>query len=179
MPTTTVLGTSAYMAPEAFRGDVSVKLDTFSFGVVSLPCLANILVYLVYNCFGLFLCTCFWRRLVLHYSHYCPLISACDVIMQDKINWHHVHSKWKLWKNFKLCIPWWDSRPLGCELFLDCYNQMLAATHSSEMPVTIVIRHGVMCQGLNLSVLITFWLLWCSSNWSMKAVCSFHPMTWY
>ncbi|PSN36241.1 putative serine/threonine-protein kinase PBL21, partial [Blattella germanica] len=33
--TTTVLGTSAYMAPEAFRGDVSVKLDTFSFGVVS------------------------------------------------------------------------------------------------------------------------------------------------
>lgn len=59
MPTTTVLGTSAYMAPEAFRGDVSVKLDTFSFGVVSLPCLANILVYLVYNCFGLFLCTCF------------------------------------------------------------------------------------------------------------------------
>jgi interleukin-1 receptor-associated kinase 4 len=34
-PTTTVLGTSAYMAPEAFRGDVSVKVDTFSFGVVS------------------------------------------------------------------------------------------------------------------------------------------------
>jgi serine/threonine protein kinase len=41
MPTTTVLGTSAYMAPEAFRGDVSVKLDTFSFGVVSLQCLEN------------------------------------------------------------------------------------------------------------------------------------------
>jgi serine/threonine protein kinase len=35
LPTTTVVGTSAYMAPEAFRGDVSVKLDTFSFGVVS------------------------------------------------------------------------------------------------------------------------------------------------
>jgi interleukin-1 receptor-associated kinase 4 len=35
MLTTTVLGTSAYMAPEAFRGDVSIKLDTFSFGVVS------------------------------------------------------------------------------------------------------------------------------------------------
>ncbi|XP_021924264.1 probable LRR receptor-like serine/threonine-protein kinase At1g51810 isoform X3 [Zootermopsis nevadensis] len=34
VPTTTVLGTSAYMAPEAFRGDVSVKLDTFSFGVL-------------------------------------------------------------------------------------------------------------------------------------------------
>lgn len=32
--TSNVLGTSAYMAPEAFRGDVSVKLDTFSFGVV-------------------------------------------------------------------------------------------------------------------------------------------------
>lgn len=27
-------GTSAYMAPEAHRGDVSVKLDVFSFGVV-------------------------------------------------------------------------------------------------------------------------------------------------
>ena len=33
--TSTVLGTSAYMPPEAFRGDVSVKLDTFSFGIVS------------------------------------------------------------------------------------------------------------------------------------------------
>jgi serine/threonine protein kinase len=41
MPTTTVLGTSAYMAPEAFRGDVSVKLDTFSFGVVSQPLFKN------------------------------------------------------------------------------------------------------------------------------------------
>lgn len=34
--TTTVLGTSAYMAPEAFRGDVSVKMDVFSFGVVGI-----------------------------------------------------------------------------------------------------------------------------------------------
>ncbi|KAL1123912.1 hypothetical protein AAG570_001682, partial [Ranatra chinensis] len=33
--TTTVVGTSAYMAPEAFRGDVSAKMDVFSFGVVS------------------------------------------------------------------------------------------------------------------------------------------------
>ena len=33
--TTTVFGTSAYMAPEAFRGDVSVKMDIFSYGVVS------------------------------------------------------------------------------------------------------------------------------------------------
>jgi len=60
MPTTTVLGTSTYMAPEAFRGDVSVKLDTFSYGVVSWLCLTSrhvaVLVYLVYNCFGLFLC---------------------------------------------------------------------------------------------------------------------------
>lgn len=32
--TTTVFGTSAYMAPEAFRGDISVKMDTFSFGIV-------------------------------------------------------------------------------------------------------------------------------------------------
>ena len=142
MPTTTVLGTSAYMAPEAFRGDVSVKLDTFSFGVVSLPCLTNrcvaVLVYLVYNSFGLFLCVCVWRRLVLHWSLYCPLIIVCDIIMQDKINWHHVHSEWKL------CIVWCsDSRLdggsslLGCELFLDGYTQMLVAAHSSEMSVTI------------------------------------------
>nr|XP_018901883.1 PREDICTED: interleukin-1 receptor-associated kinase 4-like [Bemisia tabaci] len=33
--TTTAIGTSAYMAPEAFRGDISIKMDTYSFGVVS------------------------------------------------------------------------------------------------------------------------------------------------
>ncbi|KAJ9587969.1 hypothetical protein L9F63_018598 [Diploptera punctata] len=43
--TTTVLGTSAYMAPEAFRGDVSVKLDTFSFGVVLLEILTGLPPY--------------------------------------------------------------------------------------------------------------------------------------
>ena len=32
--TENIVGTSAYMAPEAFRGDVSVKMDTFSYGVV-------------------------------------------------------------------------------------------------------------------------------------------------
>lgn len=39
---TTVYGTSAYMAPEAFRGDVSEKLDTFSFGVVVLELLTSL-----------------------------------------------------------------------------------------------------------------------------------------
>ncbi|KAJ8917745.1 hypothetical protein NQ315_005196 [Exocentrus adspersus] len=39
---TTVSGTSAYMAPEAFRGDVSVKSDTFSFGVVLLELLTSL-----------------------------------------------------------------------------------------------------------------------------------------
>uniref|UniRef100_A0A0A9YJQ8 non-specific serine/threonine protein kinase n=1 Tax=Lygus hesperus TaxID=30085 RepID=A0A0A9YJQ8_LYGHE len=34
--TSNVLGTSAYMAPEAFRGDISVKMDVFSLGVVLL-----------------------------------------------------------------------------------------------------------------------------------------------
>jgi len=34
MLTSTILGTSAYMAPEAFRGDVSPKIDVFAFGVV-------------------------------------------------------------------------------------------------------------------------------------------------
>lgn len=33
--TTTIIGTQAYMAPEAQDGDVSVKLDIFSFGVVT------------------------------------------------------------------------------------------------------------------------------------------------
>ncbi|XP_044267145.1 putative receptor-like protein kinase At1g72540 [Tribolium madens] len=37
----TIFGTSAYMAPEAFRGDVSVRLDTFSFGVVLLELLTS------------------------------------------------------------------------------------------------------------------------------------------
>ncbi|XP_049857052.1 interleukin-1 receptor-associated kinase 4-like isoform X2 [Schistocerca gregaria] len=43
--TSTVFGTSAYMAPEAFRGDVSVKLDAFSFGVVLLELLTSLSPY--------------------------------------------------------------------------------------------------------------------------------------
>ncbi|KAF5292636.1 hypothetical protein FQA39_LY13969 [Lamprigera yunnana] len=39
---TTAFGTSAYMAREAFRGDVSVKLDTFSFGVVLLELITGL-----------------------------------------------------------------------------------------------------------------------------------------
>lgn len=34
-----VYGTSAYMAPEATRGDVSLKMDTWSYGVVLLELL--------------------------------------------------------------------------------------------------------------------------------------------
>lgn len=33
--TSTIIGTSAYMAPEAHRGDISPKLDIYSFGVVN------------------------------------------------------------------------------------------------------------------------------------------------
>uniref|UniRef100_A0A1B6DSQ3 non-specific serine/threonine protein kinase n=1 Tax=Clastoptera arizonana TaxID=38151 RepID=A0A1B6DSQ3_9HEMI len=40
--TTTIFGTSAYMAPEAFRGDVSIKMDVFSFGVVLLELLTGL-----------------------------------------------------------------------------------------------------------------------------------------
>lgn len=40
--TNTVIGTSVYMAPEAFRGDVSVKIDTFSYGVVLLELLTGL-----------------------------------------------------------------------------------------------------------------------------------------
>ncbi|RWS06071.1 interleukin-1 receptor-associated kinase 4-like protein [Dinothrombium tinctorium] len=43
--TTNIIGTSVYMAPEAFRGDVSVKLDTFSFGVVMLELLTGLSPY--------------------------------------------------------------------------------------------------------------------------------------
>lgn len=43
--TSTVFGTSAYMAPEAFRGDVSVKIDVFSFGVVLLELLTGLPPY--------------------------------------------------------------------------------------------------------------------------------------
>lgn len=39
---TSAFGTSAYMAREAFRGDVSVKLDTFSFGVVLLELITGL-----------------------------------------------------------------------------------------------------------------------------------------
>lgn len=43
--TSTVLGTSAYMSPEAFRGDVSVKIDVFSFGIVLLELLTGLAPY--------------------------------------------------------------------------------------------------------------------------------------
>ncbi|GIY37372.1 interleukin-1 receptor-associated kinase 4, partial [Caerostris darwini] len=43
MVTANVIGTSVYMAREAFCGDVSVKLDTFSFGVVLLELLTGLL----------------------------------------------------------------------------------------------------------------------------------------
>jgi len=41
--TTTVMGTTAYMAPEAVRGVVSVKMDVFSFGVVLLELLTGLM----------------------------------------------------------------------------------------------------------------------------------------
>lgn len=43
--TSVVLGTSAYMSPEAFRGDISVKIDVFSFGVVLLELLTGLAPY--------------------------------------------------------------------------------------------------------------------------------------
>lgn len=43
--TSVVLGTSAYMSPEAFRGDISVKIDVFSFGVVLLELLTGLTPY--------------------------------------------------------------------------------------------------------------------------------------
>lgn len=43
--TSIVIGTSAYMSPEAFRGDISVKLDVFSFGIVLLELLTGLSPY--------------------------------------------------------------------------------------------------------------------------------------
>ena len=43
--TQNVIGTSVYMAPEAFRGDVSAKLDSFAFGVVLLELLTGLKPY--------------------------------------------------------------------------------------------------------------------------------------
>ncbi|XP_076250194.1 uncharacterized protein LOC143190027 isoform X1 [Rhynchophorus ferrugineus] len=39
---TTPFGTSAYMSPECFEGDISIKLDCFSFGVVLLELLTSL-----------------------------------------------------------------------------------------------------------------------------------------
>lgn len=43
--TSVAIGTSAYMSPEAFRGDISVKIDVFSFGVVLLELLTGLAPY--------------------------------------------------------------------------------------------------------------------------------------
>ncbi len=43
--TSTIFGTSAYMAPEAFRGDISPKMDIFSFGVIILELLTGLAPY--------------------------------------------------------------------------------------------------------------------------------------
>jgi interleukin-1 receptor-associated kinase 4 len=41
----TIFGTSAYMAPEAFRGDISPKMDVFSFGVILLEIITGLPPY--------------------------------------------------------------------------------------------------------------------------------------
>lgn len=43
--TSVAIGTSAYMSPEAFRGDISMKIDVFSFGVVLLELLTGLAPY--------------------------------------------------------------------------------------------------------------------------------------
>lgn len=37
-----IIGTSVYMPPEAFRGDISIKFDTFSFGIVLMELLTGL-----------------------------------------------------------------------------------------------------------------------------------------
>lgn len=43
--TANVMGTSGYLAPEYLRGDITVKLDTYSFGVVMLEVLTGLAPY--------------------------------------------------------------------------------------------------------------------------------------
>ncbi|XP_077296992.1 uncharacterized protein LOC143918798 [Arctopsyche grandis] len=40
--TTNIVGTTAYMAPEAVRGDISVKIDVYSYGIVLLEILTGL-----------------------------------------------------------------------------------------------------------------------------------------
>jgi serine/threonine protein kinase len=55
--TQVVIGTSAYMPPEAHDFQVSVKYDIYSYGVVSLFCL---LLLLYYNQWGYSMCDQFY-----------------------------------------------------------------------------------------------------------------------
>lgn len=43
--TSRIMGTTAYMAPEALRGEITSKSDIYSFGVVSSSCVIN--MYLI------------------------------------------------------------------------------------------------------------------------------------
>lgn len=43
--TSVVIGTSAYMSPEAYRGEISVLLDVFSYGIVLLELLTGLAPY--------------------------------------------------------------------------------------------------------------------------------------
>jgi interleukin-1 receptor-associated kinase 4 len=45
--TTRVQGTLAYLAPEASRGTITVKMDAFALGIVKQYCFALVLVYLL------------------------------------------------------------------------------------------------------------------------------------
>lgn len=43
--TSLIVGTTCYMSPEALRGDISEKIDVFSFGVVLLELLTGLVPY--------------------------------------------------------------------------------------------------------------------------------------
>ncbi|CAI9551071.1 unnamed protein product [Staurois parvus] len=45
MMTERIVGTTAYMAPEALRGEVTIKSDIFSFGVVLLEVISGLLPF--------------------------------------------------------------------------------------------------------------------------------------
>ena len=45
--TARVIGTSGYIPPEYYRGEITTKMDTYSFGVVCIWCLLHVIIILL------------------------------------------------------------------------------------------------------------------------------------
>ncbi|CAL1270459.1 unnamed protein product [Larinioides sclopetarius] len=114
--TENVYGTSVYMAREAFCGDVSVKLDTFSFGVVLLELLTGLPPYDTRR---------EDRDLITH-------MEGCDdilTVLDQKVIWN-AQNAIALYKIAKQClIPTKKQRPTIFEILPDLHK--CCCEHSS------------------------------------------------